>query len=413
MQPYKDDIDQLFQEGLSSGNIPFDESAWIKMEKRLDAADTIAFAYWKLIYPLAVILVIVLAIWLWPGTSDNAESAPPVVTENIETHNNTDANPSSANNESSTTPEIGAKEKESYKQAPEEEDNAETDTTTLTESLGPSKISAENTDEPDVVRATVSENEATENSPSFTGGGEEYQSRFGGDLKILEGLDWMALDGYRGGEVEMTEVPMDTTREEVIKKSKLLFGLTVSNDWSAVGVSEFTNSGPSIGAIVEYLVLKRISVLAGASIGSRKYSAVGEEYWRPRWMDRSPGNEINTIAANCRVVDIPVNIYYHFAPKGLNQFSIGSGISSYLMLREDYAYTYNFADPNLPDTWVWENRNKHYFGVYNLSVVYRRQLSDKLYLGVEPYFKIPLTEIGIGEVDLYSFGTTVSLKFKK
>jgi hypothetical protein len=47
--------------------------------------------------------------------------------------------------------------------------------------------------------------------------------------------------------------------------------------------------------------------------------------------------------------------------------------------------------------------------VANLSATYQRQLNSKIALDVQPYLKLPLTDLGYGQVRLQTTGVAVGL----
>ena len=48
-------------------------------------------------------------------------------------------------------------------------------------------------------------------------------------------------------------------------------------------------------------------------------------------------------------------------------------------------------------------------GVLNLNATYQREVSSKFGVAVQPYFKVPLTGIGYGQVNLKSAGVAVGV----
>jgi len=80
------------------------------------------------------------------------------------------------------------------------------------------------------------------------------------------------------------------------------------------------------------------------------------------------------------------------------------------MLKEDYRFT--FSDPAKDGVDVdISNQNQHLLGVLNMNVNYQHQLNNKLGLVVQPYLKLPLTQIGFGQVGLQSAGIAVGFNW--
>jgi len=187
------------------------------------------------------------------------------------------------------------------------------------------------------------------------------------------------------------------------------FALTVLASSNLNGVGSFTDSkvGTTGGFLFSVGLTKKFTISTGAAYAKTPYSTDFYNYHTSYPFKTNP----ETVTADCRVLDIPLNIDYKFIQKGRNSFSVGSGLSSYIMLSEKYHYDY--ANPNpywLTDVSV-ENKNRHFLGVLNLDATYQRQLNSKLSLALQPYLKLPLTDIGNGQVKLQSTGVSVGVSW--
>ncbi|MCJ8210991.1 hypothetical protein MUY27_14830 [Mucilaginibacter sp. RS28] len=120
----------------------------------------------------------------------------------------------------------------------------------------------------------------------------------------------------------------------------------------------------------------------------------------------------SSVAADCKVLDIPLNVSYQVFSKGRNAINLGTGLSSYFMLREHYDFgTVSNSYGTYQATYDISNKNKHILGILNLNATYQRQLNPKLGLLVQPYYKLPLTGIGNGKVDLQSAGVALGFSW--
>ncbi|HKI47293.1 MAG TPA: hypothetical protein VKA08_18325, partial [Balneolales bacterium] len=110
--------------------------------------------------------------------------------------------------------------------------------------------------------------------------------------------------------------------------------------------------------------------------------------------------------------DIPVDVNYTLWGKKGNRIGIGAGLSSYLMLRENYYFHYATSSGQNPKEISIVNQNRHWFSVLNLQLSYERQLSSDLSVGFEPYVKLPLSNIGYEKVKLQSAGLAVVINWR-
>jgi hypothetical protein len=161
----------------------------------------------------------------------------------------------------------------------------------------------------------------------------------------------------------------------------------------------------NIGVLGTYALSKKLSITTGLVYAVKRYgygaSTVGA------YGTASISSEVY---ADCRVLDIPLNINYKVFQKGNNSVSVNTGISSYIMLNEQYEYS-NAAGSGPAQISVREivNKNQHFFGVANVSLSLNRQLSNKVSVGLQPFLKVPLTGIGEYNTRLRSMGVAVSL----
>jgi hypothetical protein len=79
------------------------------------------------------------------------------------------------------------------------------------------------------------------------------------------------------------------------------------------------------------------------------------------------------------------------------------------MLKESYKF--NYADPYAtgPSNFNVPNSSGYFFGVLNLNATYERQLNSKVGISLQPYLKLPLTNIGYSQSRLQSTGVAVGL----
>ena len=191
-------------------------------------------------------------------------------------------------------------------------------------------------------------------------------------------------------------------------KPSLSLGVFGGPDINGVNNLKNSDNGLSGGLSLTYAVAPRLSITAGVAYAKKLYSTDFANY-KPNSNYKFP-TPPSIVDADCRVLDLPVNVNYTVWNKKSNSIEVSAGMSSYLMLREEYYYNYDYGSYG-PRKYEIKNRNKHYLGVINLGVGYRKDLNKNLSIGVNPYFKLPVTDIGYGNVKLESAGITTSLNF--
>ena len=213
---------------------------------------------------------------------------------------------------------------------------------------------------------------------------------------------------------ELKITPATTLKTNVKPNTKTLtpfrtqMAVTVLAASTLNGVGSFSNSqaGANGGVLFSVGVTRKFTISTGAVYAKTPYSTDFYNYHSGGYKFKTDPTTVN---ADCRVLDIPLNVDYKLLTKGKNSFSVGSGLSSYIMLRENYHYNYAIPGTPGPTDFDIQNKNRYFMGVLNLDATYQRKLNSKLSLALQPYLKLPLTNIGNGQVPLLSTGMAVGL----
>lgn len=193
--------------------------------------------------------------------------------------------------------------------------------------------------------------------------------------------------------------------------SRLAVGMVVSPDLSTVGsVSNFYDPGFKGGVLAEYSLTKNISLVSGMAISNVRYIADGQEYNPPpNW---NYGMMPDQTTAVCLVLDIPLNLKANIFNFNRSRIFATAGVSSYIMLNEDYQFSYNSDDTNLERSWSERTGTRHWMSNAGLSIGFEYDLSPNWALRAEPHIKIPLKGVGWGDVNLYSMGSFLSINYR-
>jgi hypothetical protein len=163
------------------------------------------------------------------------------------------------------------------------------------------------------------------------------------------------------------------------------------------------------GIGIGYRINRKLSVQTGLYAGKKKYKAGKDDYYF------EPGSYYETvdslkINADCYVLDIPVSIRYDFIQRPKYSFYGIAGVSSYIMKRETYAYSYSKSGTVHHAERTYTG-NSHFLSIANISAGYERKLSPRFSILAEPYLKLPLSGVGAGKVKLHSTGILLGIKY--
>ena len=431
----EDRIEHIVREAEQGAQFEFNPAAWNAMEQKLDALDPVPFSIWKILFPLTGIAVLLMVL-LWPiGAQDIQNRRMQVVEERVEDFlkENPEAAEKAAKPENNGPTESAATVQDSNNN--DDDINASETSTeplrqrtidnTITKTQATNDQVARSEKETDVTGSTSSglpaipvspenaQDEASEDASASLGGSRLEEALRGVDmLSVRWNPDVILLPAFDGPFVEDSTNYVEGEPKPAFDKSRWAISAMVSLDMSATGLDGFTDPGTMFGLGVEYYIAPGWSIQTGAAISVKKYSALGSEYTIEGWGQGRIDN-LETVLANCLVIDIPINIRKYFTTKNGNAWYASGGVSSYLMLREDYDYTYTQNPVGWGATDRARNENQHYLGILNLSFGYETSIGKNLGFGIEPFVKLPLTGIGQGGVEFLSFGTVLAIKLRK
>ena len=185
--------------------------------------------------------------------------------------------------------------------------------------------------------------------------------------------------------------------------------LTVLGAPEVNGVGSFADAkaGSNVGLLFSAGIFNKLTISTGATYATMPYNTSMANYHTAYTFKTSPSQ----IEADCRALDIPVNVDYQLYHKGLNKFSVGTGLSSYVMLHESYDYYYNDPAAKGPSDYTVPNHGKYFFGIANVQATYTRQVNSKFGVSIQPYLKLPLTNIGYSQAKLQTAGVAVGLSW--
>ncbi len=168
-----------------------------------------------------------------------------------------------------------------------------------------------------------------------------------------------------------------------------------------------TTPGLTTGILVQHRINDtRISVESGVIYENMTY-AVENEYFNPG--GKPVSSKVSNISGACTMIDVPVNVRYDMVHSKKRKAFVSTGVSPTVMVKQSYVYDY--TDENgtrLIDRDV-TGQGKNFYAVANVSVGYEQKW-NKTSIQVAPYLKIPMGEIGYGNLSLGGIGTQVSIK---
>lgn len=382
-------IDDIFREKLLDGEryVEYHEADWDALESKLDARPKPIVPWIRIFSAAAAILLVVIFSWmiLRPRGQDQSitknEQVRPVNPQPHESENNSSSELSGSSNSPGSKqplkPSITVSTNKKRAAIPHLSKEKETKITIEKNEPENIPLFAE-TSTPSILAGSIHKNQQTLVEPVRLGTFSENGSIVN---KTRQGKNW---NGWA-------------------------IGIIASTDLNGVGSFQHSSVGGDFGFTVTARITDKWSISTGAIYAKKPYTIAYDQY-RPG-SKYQPSVQPDKVHADCRVLDIPVTISYTFLKRKNDSFSLGTGISSYLMLREDYYFQYaNSYNQGFNELSI-VNRNRHWFGVVNLQASYERQIRTGLSIGFGPYLKLPVDDIGYGRVKLQSAGLAVTVNW--
>lgn len=197
-----------------------------------------------------------------------------------------------------------------------------------------------------------------------------------------------------------------------IKREKRFYvGLIAGPDVSTVKFQSVKDIGISKGIIAGFQMNNKLSIEAGI-VWDKKYYYTDGQYFSTKNITLPSTVKIESLNGNCDMIELPISLRYVFKSSSKIKWTSTLGLSSYLMKNESYEYMYNNSGSVYQRNKTYNTASEFWFSVMNLGVGYNRKLGKVADLRIEPYLKIPLRGVGIGELPLTSAGITIGLTRK-
>ena len=206
---------------------------------------------------------------------------------------------------------------------------------------------------------------------------------------------------------QQTEAQSKSTKQNIrVQKEKGLYaGIVTGVDLSSVQFQS-VRTGASQGLILGYAFNNRWSLESGVLWDKKRFYDDGSNFNPPGYTPSSTVQIVSVDGTN-RNYEWPINVRYTIIPRKNTLFAT-AGVSSYFMKSEHFEYEYvQTNQPGGHNYITYNNATKNWFSVVNLSLGYSHKLGSVGSLRVEPYFKIPIKNLGTANMPIMSTGLNI------
>lgn len=216
------------------------------------------------------------------------------------------------------------------------------------------------------------------------------------------------------------------------RRNNIRVGLVGAPEYNMISIAEKNQITANIGLHTEIELTPVIRLATGASYTSQNYKVktfIGSEPEEFSFDSRGLITLKETTVVTSRLIDIPIEIKYFFKRGGQVNYFVEVGVSSYIFLSQRFDYEAIKVDAqNIPADYAgnpseWLNSNHQaevfvlserqdtpqnhrvsLFGTSNIGIGMETNLSKKILLQLNPYYKIPLKGIGAENTQIASVG---------
>ncbi len=191
----------------------------------------------------------------------------------------------------------------------------------------------------------------------------------------------------------------------------LNFGLTFGPDYTDAGGISNDQLGNNIGLTVGYYLTNKLSVNSGMIYTNKFYWAPGNSTGRTSIRMAAAPPPIEYINGSANIWELPLTLRYDFAKNEKTKYFVNAGFSSYFIMKQTYI---NFFHSGLrPLAYKIENDEQvnYWFKVANISLGMESDIGKGFSFQAEPFFKLPLKNMGMDNLKLNSYGFLLSFRY--
>jgi hypothetical protein len=197
----------------------------------------------------------------------------------------------------------------------------------------------------------------------------------------------------------------------------LQIGVLAAPDFSSVNSMSGDKPGSTIGLTADYQFAHHWYVGSGLLLSRKNYAAAPQDFHPPNGfytqndMTQNGMPDVDFVKGSFTMLEIPLNLRYDFSVTGNTLFFATAGLSSYLMTSENCNYYYHWFNRPMIQSKQYGNHPNYLFSALDLSMGVEMGVSNTLSVLVAPYVKVPVRNIGFGQVALSSVGINFILEF--
>jgi hypothetical protein len=201
----------------------------------------------------------------------------------------------------------------------------------------------------------------------------------------------------------------------------LNFGLAFGPDYTDAGGITNNQLGNNIGLTVGYYLTNKLSVNSGVFYTNKFYWASGHKTGNSNYASGPTmiGNvttaaappPIDFINGSANIWELPLTLRYDFAKNEKTKFFVNAGFSSYFVMKQTYIYFFHNGMRPLAYKIYDDEQINYWFKVADISLGFETEIGKGFSFQAEPFFKLPLKNMGKDNLKLNSYGFLLSFRY--
>ncbi|HTE23330.1 hypothetical protein [Flavitalea sp.] len=209
---------------------------------------------------------------------------------------------------------------------------------------------------------------------------------------------------------EMTKLSPGPVSKHPVKNKNFYVGFVGGIDMTTVSFQQTSKIGSQFGGLAGYSFAKKWSVELGFFVDKKYYYSDAKHFEKGKLPYRANATVLS-VDGSCRMFEIPVSFKYDITNTYKSNFFVTGGLSSYIMKNEDYdiLYLYNSSGSKALHPYSYKNSSTNLFSEIRITGGYSLKLPKSFSVRIEPYFNIPVSGVGHGDLNLMSGGINAGI----
>ncbi len=214
----------------------------------------------------------------------------------------------------------------------------------------------------------------------------------------------------------MPDHPVSRPYKSLRLNRSLNFGLSFGPDYTDAGGITNNQLGNNIGLTVGYYLTDKFSLNTGVFYSNKFFWAPGQKTgtltrsFNQPWTAAAPP-PIDYINGAANIWEVPLTLRYDFAHGEKTKFFLNAGLSSYFLMKQTYINFFYSGQRLLAYKTYDDQQLNYWFKVADISFGFETDLGKGFSFQAEPFFKLPLTTMGVENLKLNSYGFLLSFRY--